>query len=60
VGALLGFIGVGAEQSAFGAGRGGPSNLAWGDDDWRTLYVTAVTSVYRIHLKVAGQPVAVP
>ena len=59
-GALLGFIGIGEEQSAFGAGRGGPSNLAWGDDDWRTLYVTAVTSVYRIRMKVAGQPVSVP
>lgn len=59
-GALLGFIGVSEEQSAFGAGRSGPSNLAWGDDDWRMLYVTAVTSVYRIRMKVAGQPVSVP
>jgi gluconolactonase len=58
-GALLGFIGVGEERSAFGEGRGGPSNLAWGDDDWRTLYVTAVTSVYRLPMKVAGQPVPV-
>ncbi len=24
-----------------------PHNLAWGDDDGRTLYVTALTSVYR-------------
>jgi gluconolactonase len=60
VGTLLGFIGVGDERSAFGEGRGGPSNLAWGDDDWRTLYVTAVTSVYRIRMNVAGQPVGVP
>jgi len=56
-GRLLGCIGVGEEKSVFGEGLGGPSNLAWGDDDWRTLYVTAVTSVYRIRLKVAGQPV---
>jgi gluconolactonase len=34
-----------------------PANLAWGGDDWRTLYVTATTSVYRIPMKVAGQPV---
>jgi gluconolactonase len=25
-----------------------PHNLAWGDDDGRTLYVTAMTSVYRL------------
>ena len=31
-----------------------PHNLAWGDEDSRTLYVTALTSVYRIRLNVAG------
>jgi gluconolactonase len=34
-----------------------PENCAWGDDDWQTLYVTARTSVYRVRMKVAGQPV---
>jgi gluconolactonase len=27
-----------------------PHNLAWGDSDGRTLYVTAMTSIYRIRL----------
>jgi gluconolactonase len=31
-----------------------PHNLAWGDEDGRTLYVTALTSVYRIRLGVPG------
>ncbi len=31
-----------------------PHNLAWGDDDARSLYVTAMTSVYRLRLNVAG------
>jgi gluconolactonase len=31
-----------------------PHNLAWGDDDGKTLYVTALTSVYRLRLAVAG------
>lgn len=31
-----------------------PSNLAWGDVDGKTLFVTARTSVYRIRLNVAG------
>ncbi|HEY3186957.1 MAG TPA: SMP-30/gluconolactonase/LRE family protein [Solirubrobacteraceae bacterium] len=31
-----------------------PHNLAWGEDD-RTLYVTALTSVYRLRLKGAGR-----
>lgn len=36
-----------------------PANLAWGGDDWRTLFVTATTSVYRLPMKVAGQPVSI-
>jgi len=31
-----------------------PSNLAWGDTDWKTLYVTARTSVYRIRVNIRG------
>ena len=60
-GALLGCIGVDEEKSPFaGGGAGGPANLAWGDDDWQTLYITAVSSVYRLRMKVAGQPVHSP
>jgi gluconolactonase len=29
-------------------------NLAWGDDDGKTLYVTALSSIYRIRTDVAG------
>jgi gluconolactonase len=29
-------------------------NLNWGGDDWQTLYIPASTSVYRIHMNVAG------
>jgi gluconolactonase len=31
-----------------------PHNLAWGDDDARTLYITALTSVYRIRTAIPG------
>jgi gluconolactonase len=31
-----------------------PHNLAWGDEDGRTLYVTAETSVYRLRTLVRG------
>ncbi len=37
-----------------------PANLAWGDDDWRTLYVTARTSLYRVRLNTTGMPVPAP
>ena len=30
------------------------TNLAWGDQDYKTLYITASTSLYRIRLNVAG------
>lgn len=31
-----------------------PANLAWGDADGKTLYLTARTGLYRIRLKIAG------
>jgi gluconolactonase len=31
-----------------------PHNMAWGDQEARTLYVTALTSVYRIRLQIPG------
>jgi gluconolactonase len=31
-----------------------PANLAWGDADYRTLYLTAKTSVYRLRTKTKG------
>ena len=34
-----------------------PANLAWGDSDWSTLYITAQTSIYRLRLPVEGIPV---
>jgi gluconolactonase len=30
------------------------SNCAWGDADGKTLYITASTGLYRIHLKIPG------
>jgi sugar lactone lactonase YvrE len=43
---LLGWIGV----------PEAPANLAWGGPDNRTLFITAKTSVYRVQMKVSGQP----
>jgi len=31
-----------------------PANLNWGDKDYRTLYITATTSVYRLEMKKQG------
>ena len=31
-----------------------PHNLAWGDEDGKTLYMTALTSIYRLRLNVEG------
>ena len=31
-----------------------PANCAWGDDDLRTLFITARTSVYTIRVKIPG------
>lgn len=32
-----------------------PANCAWGDPDRKTLYITAVTGLYRLKTSVAGQ-----
>jgi gluconolactonase len=32
------------------------ANVAWGGPDRKTLYICASTSVYRVHLKIAGAP----
>jgi gluconolactonase len=31
-----------------------PANLAWGDEDYQTLYITATTSVYKLRTRVRG------
>ena len=31
-----------------------PANLTWGDPDYGTLFITATTSVYRLHTRVRG------
>jgi gluconolactonase len=31
-----------------------PSNCAWGDPDYKAIYITAQTSVYRIRLEIKG------
>jgi gluconolactonase len=31
-----------------------PANFGWSDRDWKTLYITARTSIYRLRLLVAG------
>jgi gluconolactonase len=30
------------------------ANVAWGEDDWKTLFITASTSVYKIKLNISG------
>jgi gluconolactonase len=36
---------------------GHSTNMGFGDDDWKGLYVTTYSSVYRIRLGIAGLPV---
>ncbi len=34
------------------------ANFTWGDDDLKSLYVTASAGLYRVRMKVAGRPTA--
>lgn len=36
------------------------TNMGWGGEDWRTLYVTTRSSVYRTRVEVPGVPVLQP
>jgi gluconolactonase len=36
---------------------GHTTNLGWGDADWRSLYITTYTSVFRVRLGIPGIPV---
>lgn len=40
-------------------GREHCTNMGWGDDDWRSLYVTTLSGVYRIRLGIPGIAVGV-
>jgi gluconolactonase len=31
-----------------------PANLAWGNNDWRSLFITARTSLYRVKMRIKG------
>jgi gluconolactonase len=33
-----------------------PTNIAWGDDDWKSMYITMIGSVVRTRLAIAGVP----
>ncbi len=33
-----------------------PANLCWGGEDWKTLFITARTSLYRVRLNISGVP----
>ncbi|MDA1036048.1 MAG: SMP-30/gluconolactonase/LRE family protein [Chloroflexi bacterium] len=34
-----------------------PANVAWGDADWKSLYITSRTGLYRMRVNVPGLPV---
>ncbi len=38
-------------------GQPATTNLAWGDDDWKTMYMTSRTTLMRTRLNIAGIPV---
>jgi gluconolactonase len=36
------------------------ANVAWGGPDRKTLYICASSSVYRVRLSIAGEPITQP
>jgi sugar lactone lactonase YvrE len=41
-------------------GQPATTNIAFGGDDWRTLYFTSRTHLGSVNLKIAGIPVPAP
>jgi gluconolactonase len=40
-------------------GQAATTNLAWGADDWKTMYITTRNTLVSVQLKIAGLPVPV-
>ncbi|HIN06368.1 MAG TPA: SMP-30/gluconolactonase/LRE family protein [Dehalococcoidia bacterium] len=38
-------------------GKAATTNIAWGDDDWKSLYITSRNELMRIKLNIPGMPV---
>ena len=38
-------------------GQAATTNIAWGDDDWKALYITSWDTLMRIRLNIPGMPV---
>ena len=38
-------------------GQPATTNIAWGDEDWKTLYITGRNTLMRIRLNIPGLPV---
>lgn len=51
--------GQGKKLGRIAHGEAATTNVAFGGDDWKTLYFTTRSTLYRVNLKVAGVPVPV-
>ena len=40
-------------------GQPDTTNLAWGDDDWKAMFITTESTLFRVRLNIAGLPVPV-
>ncbi|MGH7216622.1 MAG: SMP-30/gluconolactonase/LRE family protein [Nitrospiraceae bacterium] len=47
-------ISAGGKQLGLIKGPEDPHNMAWGDDDGKALYITALTGIYRMRMNIAG------
>lgn len=50
----LWIISPGGMQLGLIKGPEDPHNMAWGDDDGKSLYITALTGVYRMRMNIVG------
>lgn len=51
--------GQGKKLGRIAHGEAATTNVAFGGDDWKTLYFTTRSTLYRVNLKIAGVPVPV-
>jgi gluconolactonase len=50
----LWIISPGGKQLGLIKGPEDPHNMAWGDDDGKALYITALSGIYRMRMNIAG------
>ena len=50
---------IGLDRAVIGHGQSATTNLAWGGDDWKTMFITTRNTLHSVQMNIPGIPVPV-